>query len=191
MKKENRKMAQELRAKERAAAARRKKTQKIVITVLVLVAVAVVAAGIILTSTSVGKESSSSSESVVSASASSAGAVTGTSASAGTSSSSEKKLDTTKGTVVQAGDTINLLLKGVVNLHVIPFWKKLTLYFCNVFRRFLIFEDLNLDNFVAFDEYFHRCGAHIACNVFAQCCGVNNSHAIFLGDDIIGLGTLK
>ena len=46
MKKENRKMAQELRAKERAAAARRKKTKKIVITVLVLVAVAVVAAGI-------------------------------------------------------------------------------------------------------------------------------------------------
>lgn len=109
MKKENRKMAQELRAKERAAAARRKKTQKIVITVLVLVAVAVVAAGIILTSTSVGKESSSSSESVVSASASSAGAVTGT------SSSSEKKLDTTKGTVVQAGDTINLDYVGSVD----------------------------------------------------------------------------
>lgn len=102
-------MAQELRAKERAAAARRKKTQKIVITVLVLVAVAVVAAGIILTSTSVGKESSSSSESVVSASASSAGAVTGT------SSSSEKKLDTTKGTVVQAGDTINLDYVGSVD----------------------------------------------------------------------------
>ena len=109
MKKENRKMAQELRAKERAAAARRKKTQKIVITVLVLVAVAVVAAGIILTSTSVGKESSSSSESVVSASASSAGAVTGT------SSSSEKKLDTTKGAVVQAGDTINLDYVGSVD----------------------------------------------------------------------------
>ena len=109
MKKENRKMAQELRAKERAAAARRKKTQKIVITVLVLVAVAVVAAGIILTSTSVGKESSSSSESVVSASASSAGAVTGT------SSSSEKKLDTTKGTVVRAGDTINLDYVGSVD----------------------------------------------------------------------------
>ena len=109
MKKENRKMAQELRARERAAAARRKKTQKIVITVLVLVAVAVVAAGIILTSTSVGKESSSSSESVVSASASSAGAVTGT------SSSSEKKLDTTKGTVVQAGDTINLDYVGSVD----------------------------------------------------------------------------
>ena len=102
-------MAQELRAKERAAAARRKKTQKIVITVLVLVAVAVVAAGIILTSTSVGKESSSSSESVVSASASSAGAVTGT------SSSSEKKLDTTKGAVVQAGDTINLDYVGSVD----------------------------------------------------------------------------
>ncbi len=102
-------MAQELRAKERAAAARRKKTKKIVITVLVLVAVAVVAAGIILTSTSVGKESSSSSESVVSASASSAGAVTGT------SSSSEKKLDTTKGTVVQAGDTINLDYVGSVD----------------------------------------------------------------------------
>ena len=109
MKKENRKMAQELRARERAAAARRKKTQKIVITVLVLAAVAVVAAGIILTSTSVGKESSSSSESVVSASASSAGAVTGT------SSSSEKKLDTTKGTVVQAGDTINLDYVGSVD----------------------------------------------------------------------------
>ena len=102
-------MAQELRAKERAAAARRKKTQKIVITVLVLAAVAVVAAGIILTSTSVGKESSSSSESVVSASASSAGAVTGT------SSSSEKKLDTTKGAVVQAGDTINLDYVGSVD----------------------------------------------------------------------------
>ena len=115
MKKENRKMAQELRAKERAAAARRKKTKKIVITVLVLAAVAVVAAGIILTSTSVGKESSSSSESVVSASASSAGAVTGTSASAGTSSSSEKKLDTTKGAVVQAGDTINLDYVGSVD----------------------------------------------------------------------------
>lgn len=109
MKKENRKMAQELRARERAAAARRKKTQKIVITVLVLAAVAVVAAGIILTSTSVGKESSSSSESVVSASASSAGAVTGT------SSSSEKKLDTTKGAVVQAGDTINLDYVGSVD----------------------------------------------------------------------------
>lgn len=102
-------MAQELRARERAAAARRKKTQKIVITVLVLAAVAVVAAGIILTSTSVGKESSSSSESVVSASASSAGAVTGT------SSSSEKKLDTTKGAVVQAGDTINLDYVGSVD----------------------------------------------------------------------------
>ncbi len=115
MKKENRKMAQELRARERAAAARRKKTQKIVITVLVLAAVAVVATGIILTSTSVGKESSSPSESVASASASSAGAVTGTSASAGTSSSSEKKLDTTKGTVVQAGDTINLDYVGSVD----------------------------------------------------------------------------
>ena len=46
---------------------------------------------------------------MVSASASSAGAVTGT------SSSSEKKLDTTKGAVVQAGDTINLDYVGSVD----------------------------------------------------------------------------
>lgn len=111
-------MAQERRARERAAQARKKKMLHIGIAVAVVAAIAVVTVGIVITSTSLGKKSSS--EDVTSASSTSVSGSTVTAASAGTagteaSSSSEKTLDTTAGTVVEAGDTINLDYVGSVD----------------------------------------------------------------------------
>ena len=144
MKKENRKMAQERRAHEREAEARKQKAKKVIPIVIVVAVIAVVVIGIIATSglfdgrKSDGFSVSSSSGDIVTtintdstgnadgngvtaasstaASQDTASQSTLSASDASTSSSSSKEsLNTTAGTVVQKGDTVNIDYTGYLN----------------------------------------------------------------------------
>ncbi|MGN0362304.1 MAG: FKBP-type peptidyl-prolyl cis-trans isomerase [Bilifractor sp.] len=113
MKKENRKMAQERRAKERAAEARKQKVKKVVPIVIVVAVIAVVTIGVLATSGLFGKKDSTGS-SVASSSGAVLSESTGSTSAASTSSSATT-LDKTAGTVVKAGDTVNIDYTGYLN----------------------------------------------------------------------------
>ncbi|MCC6094216.1 MAG: FKBP-type peptidyl-prolyl cis-trans isomerase [Eubacterium sp.] len=140
MKKENRKMAQERRAKERAAEARKQKAKKVVPIVIVVAAIAVVTIGILATSglfdkkqdagdsvasssgtVTAGSTSEISASSTATAASSASSTATASSASsetssgASSSSSTATTLDKTAGTVVKAGDTVNIDYTGYLN----------------------------------------------------------------------------
>lgn len=136
MKKENRKMAQERRAQQREAEVRKQKAKKVIPIVIVIAVIAVVVIGIIATSGLFGGKkadgssvSSSSGDIVTTINTDSTGNAAGTgdiaaassdsSASTGASSSatasSEGTLNTTEGTVVQKGDTVNIDYTGYLN----------------------------------------------------------------------------
>ena len=130
MKKENRKMAQERRAQQRAAEARKQKARKVIPIVIVIAVAAVVVIGIIATSGPSGKKTdgssvSSSSGDIVTtintdstsstATKSQETASQSTASGSDSSSASSKTLNTTKGAVVQKGDTVNIDYTGYLN----------------------------------------------------------------------------
>lgn len=101
MKKENRKMAQQRRAKKRARRARIDKAKKIVPVVIVVALIALVVILTIFSSNDDSGESVSGSSAVSTSSVSSA--------------SGSETLDTTAGTVVQDGDTVNIDYVGTID----------------------------------------------------------------------------
>ena len=131
MKKENRKMAQERRAQQRAAEARKQKARKVIPIVIVIAVAAFVVIGIIATSGLFGKKTdgssfSSSSGDIVTTINTDSTSSTATksqetasqstaSGSDSSSASSKTTLNTTKGTVVQKGDTVNIDYTGYLN----------------------------------------------------------------------------
>lgn len=110
MKKENRKKAQELRAKARAREARIKKLKVIIPIVALVVIIAAIAAYQLLQSDEEG-------ESVATTSTSESVTTTSTSESVETTSESSDgtTLNTTEGTVVEDGDTVNIDYVGSID----------------------------------------------------------------------------
>lgn len=110
MKKENRKMAQERRAKERAKQARITRVKKILPPVLIIAVIAVLVIATVVSS--LGKKSNGESVSGSSASSSSS---TVASSSVSTSSSASQTLDTTAGVEVKSGDVVNIDYTGTID----------------------------------------------------------------------------
>jgi FKBP-type peptidyl-prolyl cis-trans isomerase (trigger factor) len=105
VKKENRKLAQERRARERERAERRAKAKKIVPTIIIVAAIAVIVIATIVSAVKKQQDAdtvSSSSQSSVPVEASS-------------SDGDGTTLDTTAGTVVEDGDTVNLDYTGYID----------------------------------------------------------------------------
>ncbi len=109
MNKENRKAAQERRAKERAAEARRAKIRTWAISIIVIAAFVVLIIGIVMTSGCVGSSNTDTEESVTSSSA----AATATSETE--DDTDAVTLDTTEGLVAEDGDTVNIDYVGSID----------------------------------------------------------------------------
>lgn len=107
MKKENKKMAQERRARERARAERNRQLRKGIITVVICAGVAVLVVGIVKTSGSSGSTSSETSSSSVSS--------VSTSGDTSSSSSSSTELNTDSSLTAEDGDTVNIDFTGTVD----------------------------------------------------------------------------